>query len=68
MSTAAECSVEPGSPDFASAAGLVQIYLVICSIRLMWDDASHSARRLHKRIDSTDNNSISCEIYTQISI
>lgn len=60
--------MEPGSPYFASAAQLVQIYLVVCSISLMWDNASHSAHSLHKRIDSKDNNCISCEIYTQISI
>lgn len=63
-----EFSMAPGSPYFASAAQLVQIYLVICSMSLMWDDTSHSACRLHKRIDSRDNNCINCEIYSQISI
>lgn len=32
MSTAVKCSVEPGSPHFASAAQLVQMYLVVCSV------------------------------------
>lgn len=50
MSRAVKFSMAPGSPYFASAAQLVQTYLVICSMSLMWDDTSHSACRLHKEL------------------